>query len=166
MTTRKITAMNVESQIAILEKEVNQTSELLEKLDRNLERLTDINASINRILAVHDEKLEQQQRKQDDLFALVEQRRQEMNTENKELHSRITTVTREIGDNIAKTEQRIMAGLDELKAELKADQLYHNERQRNLDERVQALERWRYMLVGAGVVGGFVLNFVLDLIKA
>ena len=157
--------MSIESQVAVITKEVHNTSMLLAKLDENLEKLTAITADVNKILAVHDAKLIQHERKQEDMFALMEQRRQEMNEDIKELHSRITTTTREIGDEINATEKRIMNGLDELKKELKADQVYHNERQKNLDDRISALEKWRYMLVGAGMLGGYVLTKVLPLLE-
>jgi hypothetical protein len=58
-----------------------------------------------------------------------------------------------------------MRGIEDLKSELKIDQKYHNEKQKTLDERISALEKWRYMLVGAGIVGGYMLTKFLPLIE-
>jgi DNA repair exonuclease SbcCD ATPase subunit len=157
--------MSTESQIAVVQEAVKTNTDLLSRLDQNLEKLTDVTVGLNRMLAVHDEKLDQHERKQDDIFELIERRRQEMNTDIKELHSRITTTTREIGDELNATEKRIMNGLEELKNELKVDQQYHNQKQKTLDERISSLEKWRYMLVGAGIVGGYILTKFLPLIK-
>ena len=157
--------MSTESQIAVIQESVKANAELMSRLDQNMEKLTDVTIGLNRMLAVHDEKLDQHERKQDDIFELIEKRRQEMNTDIKELHSRITTTTREIGDEINATEKRIMTGLEDLKNELKIDQEYHNTKQKTLDERISSLEKWRYTLVGAGIVGGYVLTKFLPLIE-
>jgi hypothetical protein len=130
------------------------------KLDAQtqIELLKEIASDTKRILAVHDEKIHQNERKQDDIFALIEQRREEMAEDIKELHSRITTVQRELSTEIATTEQRIIKGIDELKTELKVDQEFHNKKQRSLDDRVNELEKWRYILLGAGIAGGWLLT--------
>jgi DNA repair exonuclease SbcCD ATPase subunit len=134
-------------------------------LENQIDVLKDIASDIKQILAVHDEKITQQERKQDDIFELIEQRRHEMSEDIKELHSRITSVQRELGNDISQTENRIMRGIEDLKSELKIDQKYHNEKQKTLDERISALEKWRYMLVGAGSVGGYMLTKFLPLIE-
>jgi hypothetical protein len=127
-------------------------------LENQVEMLREIASDMKRMLAVHDEKLNQHERKQDDIFALIEQRRNEMADDIKELHSRITTVQRELSTEIATTEQRIIKGIDELKTELKVDQEFHNKKQRSLDDRVNELEKWRYILLGAGIAGGWLLT--------
>jgi hypothetical protein len=127
-------------------------------LENQVEMLREIASDMKRMLAVHDEKLTQHERKQDDIFALIEQRRNEMADDIKELHSRITTVQRELSTEIATTEQRIIKGIDELKTELKVDQEFHNKKQRSLDDRVNELEKWRYILLGAGIAGGWLLT--------
>ena len=127
-------------------------------LETQVETLRDIASDLKRMLAVHDEKLNQHERKQDDIFELIEQRRNEMSDDIKELHSRITTVQRELSTEISATENRIVAGITELKDELKVDQEFHNKKQKSLDERIQTLERWRYILLGAGIAGGFFLT--------
>lgn len=156
--------MSVESQLAVLDRNISTQAELITKLDQNLEKLTDITANVNKILAVHDEKLSRHEKKQEDIFELIEERRAEMSDNIKELHSRITTVTRDIGAEINGMERRIMSGIDDLKKELKEDQKYHNDRQHELEKRISQLEKWRYMLVGAGIVGGFILTHIVKIL--
>ena len=134
-------------------------------VENQIDFLKDIASDLKQILAVHDEKINQHEKKQDDIFELIEKRRQEMQDDIKELHSRITTVQRELGSEINATENRIMKGIEDLKTELKVDQQYHNQRQKSLDDRISALERWRYMLVGAGIVGGYILTKFLPAIQ-
>ena len=87
-----------------------------------------------------------------------------MDADIKELHSRITTTTRELSAEIASTQTCIVNGIEDLKRELKEDQRYHNEKQKTLEERIASLERWRYTLVGAGIVGGYVLTKLIGMV--
>ena len=128
------------------------------KIDQKVDLLTQTAADIKSILAVHDEKIEQHERKQDDIFLLIEQRRNEMADDIKELHSRITTVQRELSTEINATETRIVAGITELKEELKTDQEFHNKKQKTLEERIADLEKWRYIIIGASIMGGWLIS--------
>jgi hypothetical protein len=127
-------------------------------IENQVEMLREIASDMKRMLAVHDEKLNQHERKQDDLFALIELRRNEMAEDIKEIHSRITTVQRELSTEITATESRIIKGLDELKEELKTDQEYHNSKQKTLEQRIADLEKWRWIIIGAGITGGWVFS--------
>jgi len=67
-----------------------------DRLDIAIEKLTDVSNSINRMLAVHEEKITRQE---EAIFAAEEQievRRSEVLKQIDELHSRITTNTKEI----------------------------------------------------------------------
>lgn len=128
------------------------------KIEQKVDLLTQTAADIKAILAVHDEKITNNEKQQETTISLIELRRSEMAEDIKELHSRITTVQRELSTEISNTEERIVKGIEELKAELKVDQTYHNNKQKTLDERIQVLEKWRYILLGAGIVGGYLIT--------
>jgi DNA repair exonuclease SbcCD ATPase subunit len=133
-------------------------------LENQVEMLREIASDMKRMLAVHDEKLNQHERKQDDIFNLIEQRRNEMADDIKEIHSRITTVQRELSTEINATESRIIKGLDELKEELKADQEFHNKKQKTLEDRISDLEKWRWIIIGAGITGGWIFTKLSNMI--
>ena len=134
-------------------------------LENQVEMLREIASDMKRMLAVHDEKLNQHERKQDDIFNLIEQRRNEMAEDIKEIHSRITTVQRELCTEINATENRIIKGIDELKAELKTDQEYHNSKQKTLEQRIADLEKWRWIIIGAGITGGWVFSKLSSMVE-
>ena len=79
----------------------------------------------------------------------------------KELHSRITTGNREITDHIDNK-------IDEL---AKSDELQHIAMSKKMDtitERVDILERWRWMIVGGAIVCGYLIghiDFLSKLVK-
>tara|TARA_Y100001958_G_C21212707_1_gene538295 strand:- start:1605 stop:1913 length:309 start_codon:yes stop_codon:yes gene_type:complete len=100
------------------------------------------------MLAVHEEKLSQQE---EAVFAneeLIEQRRTEFSNDIKELHSRITTNTKEI----------MSVATKQHKEHSEAIQKLHND----INKRVGVLEKWRHVLVGASIVVGFILHRMID----
>ena len=133
-------------------------------IEHQVEMLREIASDLKRMLAVHDEKLNQHERNQDDIFNLIEQRRNEMAEDIKEIHSRITTVQRELCTEITATENRIIKGLDELKEELKTDQEFHNTKQKTLEDRISDLEKWRWIIIGAGITGGWLFTKLSNMI--
>ena len=134
-------------------------------IENQVEMLREIASDMKRMLAVHDEKLNQHERKQDDIFNLIEQRRNEMADDIKEIHSRITTVQRELCTEISATETRIIKGIDELKEELKTDQEFHNTKQKSLEQRIADLEKWRWIIIGAGITGGWVFSKLSSMVE-
>ena len=75
----------------------------------------------------------------------------------KDLHSRITTGNREIMD---KLDEKI----DELARADKEQHLALKDTMDSVKNRVEILERWRWMIVGGAIVVGFLLNFIFKLI--
>ena len=100
-----------------MSKEFNDSSILgiiVERLDVAVEKLTEVSRSISQMLAVHENRIDTQEKVSDQLTDLIEQRRKEANEDIKELHSRITTTTRELSDKIAETENKVLTKLAEI----------------------------------------------------
>ena len=100
------------------------------------------------MLAVHEEKLARQEESSYDLEQQIEKRRTELNLKIDELHSRVTTNTKEI--MVAAREQH---------------DLQNKEIQKIRDElaaRVGVLERWRHVLIGGSIVAGFLLHKFIE----
>lgn len=156
--------MSIETQVAVVEQEMESTKQIVDRLNNAIEKITNVTSDIGKILAVHDQRLERGEKATNDVFDLLEKRRQEMNEDIKELHSRITTTTRELSTEISDVRKCVIEGIDDLKKELKEDQKFHNDKQAKLEERISALEKWRYMLVGAGIVGGAIITKIVGMI--
>jgi predicted nucleic acid-binding Zn-ribbon protein len=82
----------------------------------------------------------------------------------KELHSRITTGNREIVDKIETMDKRLEEKLNK-SADAARDQ--HQEIQKEIQrdvqkisDRVDILERWRWMIVGGAIVVGYLIGHV------
>lgn len=71
----------------------------------------------------------------------------------KELHSRITTTTREITDHID-------AKIDALAKSDKEQHEVMTKTMTSVKDRVDVLERWRWMIVGGAIVLGYLIGHV------
>ena len=80
---------DLNTEVQLLKKEVSDMKMIYSRLDKAIEKISDVSNSINRMLAVHEEKISQQEEVQI-------RTEQEINNDIKELHSRITTNTKEL----------------------------------------------------------------------
>ena len=157
--------MNLETEVAVLKSDVNRMASLFSRLDAAIERMGEVSNNIAKMLAVHEERLSKQDDIDEELFSLVERRRQEIQGDIKELHSRITTVSREMSDDLTETEQRLMTamtyGTSEIKKCITEETKAVSEQQAELEKRVVALERWKWLIMGGSVVLGAISHEIL-----
>lgn len=84
-------------QMGLLGRDIQQNTMLFDRLSHSIEKIQEVNVNLLRMIALHEEKHEQHER-----FQTVFQQ------DIKDLHSRITTVAREIQEMIEKKEQKIL----------------------------------------------------------
>ena len=138
----------LETEVELLKKELHDQKKIHDRLDVAIEKLTDVSNSINRMLAVHEEKLARQEESIIEAEQKIEVRRTELSKQIDELHSRITTNTKEI-----------------MTAAANQHSLQNKEIQKIRDElvsRVGVLEKWRHVLIGGSIVIGFMLHKFID----
>ncbi len=83
---------DLNTEVQLLKKEVSDMKMIYSRLDKAIEKISDVSNSINRMLAVHEEKISQQEEVQI-------RTEQEINNDIKELHSRISTNNRATNNN-------------------------------------------------------------------
>ena len=86
----------LETEVKLLKKELQDQAKIHSRLDIAIEKLTDVSNSIHRMLAVHEEKISRQEESIIEAEQKIEIRRNELSKQIDELHSRITTNTKEI----------------------------------------------------------------------
>ena len=134
----------LETEVKLLKKELQDQAKIHDRLDVAIEKLTDVSNSIHRMLAVHEEKIARQEEAIFQAEEQIEVRRLELSKRLDELHSRITTNTKDI-----------------MSAALTQHQQQNREIQKIKDElisRVGVLEKWRHVLIGGSIVIGFMLH--------
>ena len=128
----------LETEVKLLKKELEDQAKIHDRLDIAIEK------SIHRMLAVHEEKLTRQEEAIFEAEQQIEVRRGELMIKIDELHSRITSNTKEIMAAAATQHADQNKEIQKIRDELK--------------DRVGVLEKWRHVLIGGAIVIGFVLN--------
>jgi len=139
---------DLETEVALLKSKVSDMEKLHVRLDDAIGKISEVSNCINRMLAVHEEKLANQEEAVFAAEELIETRRSELSNEIKELHSRITTNTKEI----------MSIATQQHKEHSDAIQKLH----KDINKRVGVLEKWRHVLIGSSIVVGFILHRMMD----
>ena len=129
--------VNTQIELELLKKEVADMKKIHVRLDTAIEKITDFSNCINRLLAVHEEKITQQEDAQ-------QRSVQEFTADIKELHSRITTNTKEMTALMTQQHKEQKDVIDRLKDEV--------------SNRVGVLEKWRWIIIGGSIVVGFIIQ--------
>ena len=145
---KKTNMVELETQVQLLKKELHDQSKIHDRIDVAIEKLTDVSNSIHRMLAVHEEKITRQEEAIFEAEQKLEIRRTELTTKIDELHSRITTNTKEIMTAAATQHAEQNKEIQKIRDEIK--------------DRVGVLEKWRHVLIGVCIVAGFILNKFLQ----
>lgn len=120
--------------VSVLKEKVSTLTDLCNKMDRVIEKLTDNQTALA-----------------NQIYNDMDKRKEDTVSDIKELHSRITTVDRNLSDKIELTERRIM---DEIKS-LRDHITEHNEKE---DADLQKLSQWKWMVAGGVVVIAWIVS--------
>ena len=133
---------DIELDVELLKKEVSDMKEIHGRLDTAITKITDVSNCINRMLAVHEEKISQQEE-------VLLRSDAEFSANVKELHSRITTNTKEMMALMSEQHREQTDAMSKLKTELQS--------------RVGVLEKWRWLIIGGSIVVGFIAQKMIIL---
>jgi|TARA_B100000029_G_scaffold221726_1_gene219391 DNA repair exonuclease SbcCD ATPase subunit len=134
----------LETEVQLLKRDIEDVKSIHGRLDVAIDKLTDVSNSIHRMLAVHEEKLARQEEASIELEQQIEKRRSEVLTKIDDLHSRITTNTKEIMINAAAQHAEQNKEIQKIREDLSG--------------RIGVMEKWRHVLIGGSIVVGFLLH--------
>ena len=135
---------NLKTEIALLKKDA-KTGELIhQRLEVAIEKLSDIGISCKQMLSQQQTRLERAEQTDDDIFITLESRRKEWDNDLKELHSRVTTNTRELREHQVQSENKLLSEIRAMRNQL--------------SERVGVLEKWRWIIIGGSIIVGLMMS--------
>lgn len=134
----------IETKIALLEQDAKSAEQIHNKLEIAIEKLTDITISLKSMLIQQETKLAKAEEVDNDIFVTLESRRLEWDNDLKELHSRITTNSRELREHQVISENKMLSELRNIRNQL--------------DNRVAVLEKWRWIIVGGSIIVGLMIS--------
>jgi len=128
--------VEIKIDVEVLKEKVEHITHLCSKMDQIIEKLVD---NQDRIVT--------------QIYNDMEQRKRDTVEDVKELHSRITTVDRNLSDKIELTERRIMDEIKSLRHAMDA----HNRKE---DEDLKKISQWKWMIAGGVVVLAWLISNV------
>ena len=134
----------LKTQVALLEKDAESGALIHQRLEIAIEKLTDITISLKGMLVQQETKLAKAEETDNDIFITLESRRKEWDNDLKELHSRITTNSRELREHQVISENKMLSELRNIRNQL--------------DNRVAVLEKWRWIIVGGSIIVGLMIS--------
>jgi len=134
----------LETEVQLIKRDIEDVKSIHTRLDVAIDKLTDVSNSIHRMLAVHEEKLARQEEASVELEQQIEKRRSEVLIKIDDLHSRITTNTKEIMINAAAQHAEQNKEIQKIREDLSG--------------RIGVMEKWRHVLIGGSIVIGFLLH--------
>jgi len=123
----------VKVKLATLKKDVENVSNIQERLDSAIEKLTDVSTSIKSMLAVHEEKIQRQEKMDEIIFDKIRDRADE-----------IENVYKDLSKEIELSEKRLLCEIKTLKVDISG--------------RVGVLEKYRWIIFGGFIVIGWTLS--------
>ena len=134
----------LKTQVALLEKDAESGALIHQRLETAIEKLTEITISLKGMLVQQETKLAKAEETDNDIFITLESRRKEWDNDLKELHSRITTNSRELREHQIQSENKMLNELRNIRNQL--------------DNRVAVLEKWRWIIVGGSIIIGLMVS--------
>jgi seryl-tRNA synthetase len=141
----------VKLEVGLLKKDIEQTDRLCDKLSESIEKIQEVNVNIMRMITLHEQRHEQHEKAEQDLKEDI-----------KELHSRITTVSREMNERMDQLERHISERIDLLRSDLAKHEKNDPNR---LSNTLKEIDKYKWMIMGGAIALGWVIGHVdLDML--
>ena len=119
--------------IESLRKDIENMNTINGRIDTAIDKLTDVSTSIKSMLAVHEEKIQRQEKIDEVIFDKLKDRADE-----------ISDVYRELKRDVEMSEKRLLIEIKSLKNAIGA--------------RVGVLERYKWLILGGAIVIGWIMS--------
>ena len=119
--------------IESLRKDIENMNTINGRIDTAIDKLTDVSTSIKSMLAVHEEKIQRQEKIDEVIFDKLKDRADE-----------ISDVYREFKKDVEMSEKRLLIEIKSLKNDIGA--------------RVGVLERYKWLILGGAIVIGWIMS--------
>jgi len=118
-----------------------------DRIEDSISKLTEIANDLNKIIAVHDQRLLQQEKDSEVLFKMVETRRKEQEDKLQEVY-----------DTIEDKEEKVLREIKNVRDETRSHFTA-------LNQKMAQVEKYMWMAVGGGIAASWLISFLFKLIK-
>lgn len=120
---------------------------LTDRIDIALEKLTEISSELKSMIAVHEQRLNQQEKDTNIIFKLLENRRKEIDDKINEVYV-----------DMSNKDNSILEHIEEMRREAA-------EQHKALNDKITKLERFIWLAIGGGMVLVWVLSYIANYFK-
>lgn len=118
-----------------------------DRIEDSISKLTEIANDLNKIIAVHDQRLLQQEKDSEVLFNMIENRRKEQDSKIQDVYN-----------TIEEREEKILSEIKNVKEESRASFSL-------LNQKIAQVEKYIWMAVGGGIAASWLISFIFEAIK-
>ena len=118
-----------------------------DRIETAIEKLTNVSVELKQMLAVHEQRITQQEKNSDELHMIVEKRRDELDIKLKDVYNTMRDQDKSIVEEIAKLRKE------------------STEQHNILSNKINQLERYIYVAIGGGMVITWVMTNAANYLK-
>jgi DNA repair exonuclease SbcCD ATPase subunit len=134
--------------VELLKKDMRQVDYFYKKITDTIEKIQEVNTNLVKMISLHEQKHEQHEKSETELKEDI-----------KELHSRITTVNREMQDRLDQLELYMEKKFEVLHNDIKTGQLEKIEK-KSFRESFSEIDRYKWMIGGAIIAISWIIGHV------
>ena len=109
------TVKSLETELAIVKNEIGQIAHLFSKLEITLEKITNVSTNVSQILAVHERRLQENDLQFESVKNRMEISDGRVKDDIKDLHSRVTSTSREVEEKMSMEIDKVFPAIQDLK---------------------------------------------------
>lgn len=158
----------METRVALIEKEFHIVHGIFQKFESALEKMTDISNSVQKLLAVHDQRITEREKAEASILESIERRRDEFSRNADKISEKMeemgTELRKQVKDELSELSDTVKSSMKEMtnsqeKMVEKFEKRIENAdaKYKDMEGRIRALENWRWLFVGGGAVVGFIV---------
>lgn len=141
-----------------IESEIEVLKSVVTKLDSSLEKISEVSNNIGRLLAVHNERLDQLEKTSDQRSDDIKELNQRISNQTKEIVEKITCLEKTMEDRLRANSSELKKQHQDIQKEIQSDMA-------TLDNRLGILERWRWYIIGGAAAIGYLIGNLADIVK-
>ena len=115
-----------------------------DRIEAAIEKLTVISVDLKAMIAVHEQRITQQEKNTDDLHDTVEKRREELDTKLKDVY-----------DTMRDQDNNVLKEIAELRKE-------SAEAHKFLTSKINSLEKYIWLAIGGAFVASWIISFIFN----
>ena len=153
-------------EVGLLRGMQERTTTILESISTNIGAISDVEKALSKIVAVHEEKFKYQEKTNQDLANAIERVSQESRELFKEAISKLEKAQENRKREMSEFRTEVITAITDLRTDTvksaEKNEKSRDEEIKDLQDRVQVIERWRYYIIGVIAIASWAINHAIN----